>query len=245
MYSNRYTIETDTHCHTVASDHAYSTVCELAAYAAKFPLRAIAVTDHGPAMEDGAHEWHFGNLNVLPPYIDGVRVLHGAEVNIIDYSGGVDLSAERLEPLDWVIASCHDSNLTPGTVAQHTQAYLGVADNPYIDVIGHSGTEAFKYDYARAIPIFGQKGKLVEINAHSFGSRKGASENCVTIAKLCKEFSVPIVVNSDAHICYALGRLEPATEMLASIDFPEKLIVNRTLDALAEYIAKKRKRSVL
>jgi Histidinol phosphatase and related hydrolases of the PHP family len=245
MYFNRYTIETDTHCHTVASDHAYSTVCELAAYAAKLPLRAIAVTDHGPAMEDGAHEWHFANMSVLPPYIEGVRVLHGTELNIVDYSGGVDLPDDRLEQLDWVIASCHDPILPPGTVEQHTQAYLGVADNPYIDVIGHSGTETFRYDYERVIPVFGQKGKLVEINAHSFGSRLGASDNCVAIAKLCKKHGVRIVVNSDAHICYDLGRFEPATEMLASIGFPEELIVNRTLESLADFIAKKRKRSIL
>lgn len=239
MYFNRYTIEADTHCHTIASDHAYSTVSELAAYAAKIHLRAIAVTDHGPAMVDGAHEWHFGNLCVLPPYIDGVRVLHGAELNIVDFSGGVDLSDERLKQLDWVIASCHEPCLQPGTVEQHTQAYLGVAQNPYIDVIGHSGTETFKYDYERLIPIFGQKDKLVEINAHSFGTRLGAAQNCITIAKLCKKHGVRIVVNSDAHFCSSVGHLEPATEMLASIDFPQELIVNRTLETLADFIEKK------
>ena len=245
MYSDRYNIKTDTHCHTVASDHAYSTVVEMASYAHKYSLEAIAITDHGPALPDGAHEWHFGNMRCLPPYIEGVRVLHGAEVNITDYTGGVDLGEEKLQELDWIVASCHEPVIKPGTVEQNTAAYLGVADNPYIDVIGHSGSEAYKYDYEHVIPVFGQKGKLVEINAHSFEARVGAPDNCRKIAKLCMKYGVHIVVNSDAHICFSVGQLEPATEMLTSIKFPEKLIVNRSLESLADFIFEKRNRRII
>jgi putative hydrolase len=245
MYSKKYNIETDTHCHTVASDHAYSTVLEMATYANKASLRAIAITDHGPELPDGAMIWHFGNMRCLPPYIKGVRVLHGAEANILDYDGSIDITGKYLTELDWIIASCHDPVLQPGTVEQLTNAYIGVANNPYIDVIGHSGTEMFRYNYERAIPIFGEKGKLVEINAHSFAARPGASENCQIIAKLCKKYGVRIVVNSDAHSCFAVGEITTALEMLESIDFPEELIVNRTLDSLADFISKKRKRNII
>lgn len=247
MSENGYRIpmETDTHCHTVASTHAYSTVLELAHYAGQKGLRAIAVTDHGPAIPDGAHEWHFGNLRCLPPFIEGVRVLHGVEANILNESGALDLCERYLEELDWVIASFHEPVAGKMTPEQCTQAYLALAENPWVDVIGHSGTEEYRYDYARVIPVLGQKGKLVEINSHSFSCRTGAKHNCREIALLCKRHRVPIAVNSDAHSCFSVGDHADALRMLEEIGFPPELIVNRTLETLAAYIQNKRNRAVL
>lgn len=245
MFSKHIFIETDTHCHTVASTHAYSTVLEMAQYAAKAGLRAIAITDHGPAIPDGAHEWHFANLRCLPPYIEGVRVLHGAEANILNTDGEIDLNERYQKELDWIIASFHEPVAGKLTPEQCTKAYLAVAENPYIDVIGHSGTESYKYDYEKVIPVFGKKGKLVEINSHSFSARDGANDNCRNIALICKKNRAPIVVNSDSHICFAVGDNKAALEMLESIDFPEELIVNRTIKTLAEFIKNKRHRDIL
>lgn len=205
MLTNRVTLETDTHMHTIASTHAYSTVLEMADYAAQKGLRAIVISDHGPAMEDGPHPWHFGNLRCLPPYIKGVRVLHGVEANIMDYEGNVDIEPRYQEELDWVIASFHDDVTRPGTVRDHTAAYLGLSQNPFVDVIGHSGTQAFAYDYAKLIPVFKANGKLVEINSHSVTARPGSEKNCREIARLCMEYRVPVVVNSDAHCCFEVG----------------------------------------
>lgn len=238
-------IETDTHCHTVASTHAYSTVLEMAQYAAQKGLRAIAITDHGPALPDGAHEWHFGNLRCLPPYIAGVRVLHGAEANILGASGEIDIAECHQEELDWVVASFHEPVAGAMTQEACTAAYLALAQNPHVDVIGHSGTEDYRYDYERVIPVFGEAGKLVEINSHSFESRKGAPKNCREIALLCKKHRVPVVVNSDAHVCFSVGNFTQAVRMLREIDFPSELVVNRTLASLAAYIAKKRGRDIL
>lgn len=40
----------ETHYHTIASGHAYSTVLEGVMYAKKYGMKGLAVTDHGPAM---------------------------------------------------------------------------------------------------------------------------------------------------------------------------------------------------
>ena len=45
----------DTHTHTVASGHAYSTLIENAKAASAKGLKALAVTDHGVAMPGGPH----------------------------------------------------------------------------------------------------------------------------------------------------------------------------------------------
>ena len=239
-------VEVDTHTHTVASSHAYSTVLEMAQYAAAAGLKAIVITDHGSALPDGvASEWHFGNLRCLPPYICGVRVLHGAEANIIDFNGSLDLSLEHQQKLDWIIASFHEPTLAHGSVEDHTRAYLALSDNPYIDVIGHSGSDPYQYDYEKVLPVFKAKSKLVEINNHSFDVREGAAVNCRDIALICKKYDIPIVVNSDAHSCFSVGNVKEAFRMLSSIDFPTGLIINLEFSRLANWIENKRKRKII
>ena len=36
-------------------------------------MEAIAITDHAPAIPDGAHPWHFQNLKAIPREIYGVK----------------------------------------------------------------------------------------------------------------------------------------------------------------------------
>lgn len=38
----------DLHTHTIASDHAYSTLLENIEYAKRAGMQALAITDHGP-----------------------------------------------------------------------------------------------------------------------------------------------------------------------------------------------------
>lgn len=74
----------DFHIHTVASNHAYSTIRDIVSQAKKKGLKYIGITDHGPSMLDGPHYYYFANLGIIPDIIDGVRVLKGIESNIID-----------------------------------------------------------------------------------------------------------------------------------------------------------------
>lgn len=233
-------IEADMHMHTVASTHAYSTVVEMAQFAQFKGLKAIAITDHASGIPDGAHPWHFGNLRCFPPYIQGVRVLHGAEANIMDYDGNLDLPIQYQKELDFVIASFHEPCVEPASIEEHTNAYLKLAENPYVDAIGHSGSDHYKYDYNKVLPVFKEKKILVEINSHSFEARTGSLKNCKEIALICKQLEIPIIVNSDAHICFSVGDVENAFKLLDEIEFPNELIVNRTIESLSSWIKTKR-----
>ena len=91
---------TDTHAHSVASTHAYSTVEEYFRAASEKGLQLFSITDHGPEMPDSPHPWHFGNMRVLPRQRYGVAMLRGVEANIL-------ASAERrLDVNDTLILSC-------------------------------------------------------------------------------------------------------------------------------------------
>ena len=122
----------ETHYHTIASGHAYSTVLEGVMYAKRYGMKGLAVTDHGPAMPGAPHIWHFGNQSAIGEEVDGIRIFRGAEANIMDYDGGLDITEEFLKKLDWVIASYHVGCCPPSSVEDHTRGYLKVLENPYV-----------------------------------------------------------------------------------------------------------------
>ena len=147
----------ETHCHSLASGHAYSTIYENVQAAARAGLRFLCATDHGPAMPGAGHPFFFDNIgNAVPDQLEGVVVLKGAEVNIMDYQGGLDLDAKLLEKLDWVIASYHPVCIRSASTEEHTQGWLAVAENPLVDVIGHCGDGRYTFDLDRVIPAFAQ-----------------------------------------------------------------------------------------
>ncbi len=229
----------ETHCHTVASSHAYSTILENISYAKRRGMCAVAITEHCPQMPDGPYIWYFENLLTIDRVIDDIIILRGAEADIISVDGKLDLPERTLGRLDWVIASFHFQPAEQATVEDYTQAYIAVAKNEHVDVIGHCGTEAFRFNYERGIKAFKEYNKIVEINAHSFAVREGAAKNCVEIAKLCKKYEVPVVVSADAHFAPEIGKVQPSLDLLADIDFPEHLILNinkdRFFGALEQY----------
>jgi len=71
-----YNIEADLHMHTVNSGHAYSTVDELAKTASFKGLKLIAITEHGPNLPGGPHEYFFGNMSIIPNEMYGVKNHH-------------------------------------------------------------------------------------------------------------------------------------------------------------------------
>ena len=232
----------DTHCHTIASLHAYSTILENVKEAAKQGLYAIAITDHSTNMQEPPGMWYFANMKVIPRNILGVDILRGIESNVLNSNGDLDLpNFQKNFPfkLDWVIASVHDTTYSGGRrIEECTQAWLTVSKNPLVNVVGHSGLPNFVYDYETVIPEFGRNGKLVEINNSSFDVRLGSYENCKKIALLCKKHNVSIVVNSDAHFCMQVGRFDKALALLKEIDFPEELIINADVDRFNKHLEK-------
>ena len=71
----------------------------------------------------------------------------GAELNILDASGNVDLPESVLARLDYAIASIHPPCYSGKTISENTSAYLGVLKNPYIQIIGHPDDGRFPVDY--------------------------------------------------------------------------------------------------
>ncbi len=231
-------IVADLHTHTLVSTHAFATLNEMVAQAKAIGYKAIALTDHAIAMPDSPHEWYFHNVTSLPNQMgDGFILLRGVEANVIDENGGLDMEQELFQKLDWVIASLHRKCIRTMNEEEATALWLKVAENPYVDMIGHSEERRWKYDYDRVVPVFARHHKVVELNANSPRVRSGNDENLRQLMLSCKRHGAKIALNSDAHSTYALGDLGWAIELLEEIDFPEELVVNSSVARLKEELA--------
>jgi putative hydrolase len=135
-------IAIDTHTHSLASSHAYSSLEEMARAAHKKGLTGFILTDHSPGMPGGAHLFHFYNLRVLPREIHGTLVFRGAEANIINSSGEIDLDEEVMEHLEVVIASFHIHFSSRVGETDHCQALLEELQFPS-ELIANATLERF------------------------------------------------------------------------------------------------------
>jgi putative hydrolase len=171
----------------------------------------MACTDHGSATPDTGHHWHFSNMQILPPCIEGVRVLHGIESNVIDYNGTLDLTKKQRQEMELVIASMHTGSMPQGSIDEITAAWCAVAKDPDVDIIGHCGTPHFAFDHDTVIPLFAEYGKVVEVNEGTFRVRRDSYENCKAIVRQCKKHGVRIALNSDAHFHTHVGQFEMAS----------------------------------
>ena len=237
-----YSIEVDTHIHSAICEHAYSTIEENAKEAEKKGLKGIAITDHGPKLSPFDNHLHFYNLDIIPEIFHNVRIYKGAELNILDEEGSVDLKESYLKRLDWVMAGFHnlwDYKLSEDFI---NRAYIKVLENPYIDCISHIGQPKYKCDFELIVKKAKEFNKVIEINNNSFHIRPGSEENCLEVARLCKEMEVYITVSSDAHIATMIGDYNKAFDLISKVNFPKELIINRSIKVFDEYLDKRAKR---
>lgn len=233
----------DVHTHTIASGHAYNTIMEMAKAAFDKGLHLLGITEHAPAMPGSCNTIYFHNLKVVPRLLCGIEVMFGAELNILDYDGHVDLDLRSLKQLDLKIASMHSYCINPGTKAENTRAVLGAIRNPLVDIIGHPDEGCFALEYEAVVEAAKETNTLLEVNNNSLnpnGARKGARENLIKMLELCRQYEQPVVMNSDAHVFCDVGRHDFSEKLIEELGFPEELIVNRSVDVFKEYINRKK-----
>ncbi len=226
----------DAHIHSVASGHAYSTITENARFAHDSGLELIAITDHARKMPGGACNLHFFNLPVLPDYIEGIRVLRGVELNILDDDGKIDLPEYILERMEVVIASLHTVCITP---RESTEALINAIKNPRIQIIGHPGDPRYPIDIKAVVTAAKNENTLLEVNNASFGptnSRKGGEAAVLEIIKECKRQSHPIILGSDSHYHTNIGNFSYIEPLLKEAEMPPELIMNTDTEKFLNFL---------
>ena len=229
----------DLHTHTIASGHAYSTISEMIDTAAQKGLKLFGITEHAPAMPGTCNELYYLNFRVIPRHQQGMQILLGSEVNIIDLDGSMDFDDKMLDIMDLVIASMHTPCLTPGSREENTRAYINVMNHPKVTIIGHPDDGRYPIDAEAFVKEAKETKTVIEVNNNSLNPRgfgQNSKENYKTILKYCEKYEVPVVVNSDAHICYDVANFGYAKRFFQEIDFPKELVLNFDVDAFLSYL---------
>ncbi|MBS4025055.1 MAG: PHP domain-containing protein [Clostridia bacterium] len=232
----------DFHCHTTYSD-GRNTVDEMIEAARKKGLAALAITDHGPNnMGTGVKsaETYLEIRKEINKSMAGLeimendeltpgQVLLGAEANIIDMDGRVDLPRRVIKELDWLIIGLHPyirpvnlpglTNLFIGNQLAklsgkarervritNTKALVESLHNYCPDCVSHPNLQ-MAVDLEEVAKACVDTGTLYEINT---GHRFQQVEDIRQAVKGGVEF----IVNSDSHYTATVGELDWGGELL-------------------------------
>jgi DNA polymerase (family 10) len=203
----------DLHCHTTWSDGRAS-VLEMAEAAQALGYEYVAICDHTPSvrvvpgvtaddLRRQGEEIAAAN-EVLAPF----RILRGAECDILP-GGELDLADDILDELDWVTASLHAGQRTPGpeltrwvTTAMRHPAVRALS-HPTGRLINRRPPNALDIDETIAVAL--ETGVVLEVNG--LAPRLDLRDEHV---RLAVEAGARIVVNTDAHSTEGLGNMELA-----------------------------------
>ncbi|WP_294159624.1 phosphatase [uncultured Selenomonas sp.] len=233
----------DVHMHTIASGHAYSTVREMITMAKARGLALVGLSEHGPAMEGTCDPIYFCNFKVIKAQDWGIDVVMGVELNVIDYAGSTDLSAQLLARLDYAIASLHDIVIDPGSVEQNTNALIGAMRNPRVNIIGHPDNPHYPVDFDALAKAAKEQHVLLEINNSSYkpnASRPGSWDCGVQLLAACKKYGTEVICGSDAHIDGDVGTHAYSWKLIEACGFPEELVVNTSVERFRSYMDAKK-----
>ncbi|WP_434567949.1 phosphatase [Vibrio chagasii] len=223
-------LKVDTHTHTYASGHAYSTLIENAKSAKQNGLAMFCTTDHSESMPGAPHYWFFSNQRVLPRFIEGVAIIRGVESNIMNTQGEIDIHPSVDKNLDWVIASFHEPVFRPSNSAAHTEALLNVIKGGRVDALGHLGNPNFDFDFEAVIQCAVEHNVAIEINNTTLkgNSRVGSVDRCYEIARIAKAKGAFITSGSDAHFCNDVGGLDLVSALLDEVGIDSTKVITHS-----------------
>ena len=191
------------HCHSTWSADGKATIEEMARAAQARGYEFLCLTDHSHYLREGRIEEQWREIAKVNQRLDGFRVLRGVEANITA-KGDVDVPAETLAELDWVVASLHTSlDRNP------TERVLAAIENPDIDCIGHlSGRRLSRRAGAELDIELVVERAVATRTALEINSQPDRLDLRDSHARLAGAAGVAIPVNTDAHSTAAFSYAE-------------------------------------
>jgi len=195
-------IRGDLHMHTSATDGRNS-LREMAEEARRLGYEYIAITDHSKrlTMANGLDakrlRRQIEEIDRLNDELDGIRVLKGIEVDILE-DGKLDLPDEVLDELDITVGSIHSKFEL--SKKKQTERVLRAMDNPRFNILGHptgrliNEREAYQIDLEAIIEAAAERGCCLELNAQP--SRLDLAGR---YAGMLREAGVLGAISTDAH----------------------------------------------
>lgn len=235
----------DVHTHTIVSGHAYSTLQEMADAARQKGLHILGMAEHGPSIQGACSPMYFRNMHVIPKEINGVQILVGAEINLLDCTGKLDIDESTIDRLMIRIVGIHNACFRRGSVDENTDGLLKVIRNPKIDIISHPADGTAELHLEKIVLEAKEHGILLEVNNSSLNpnrNKEHAWEYNREFLRLCKKYELMVILGSDAHISYDVAKYDLVFKLLEEENFPDALVINDKPDLFRETLIRNRAR---
>ncbi len=229
----------DVHTHTVASGHAFSTLQEMTLAAKEKGLEILGITEHAPGIPGTCQPIYFSNLHVVPRLLYGVKLMLGAELNILNTRGDIDLNETYWRMLDLRIAGIHSVCWEGGTREENTQGVINAMRNPFVQIISHPGDGTADLDFEALMKVSKETHTLLEINNHSMApvrKKTKAMPNNLELLRLAKKYDTPVIFGSDAHFSGMIADNSHIMPLVEQVDFPDELVLNYYPERFTDYI---------
>ena len=237
-------IKMDLHTHTLASGHhTFDTVTDLAKQANLRGIEYLGITDHAPKMQGTASENYFRNLRYANKSVCNVKMLYGAELNVLNQKGEIDLSNEILSRLDFAIASLHNQTFKPKSEEENTIALLNAMNNPYVLTIGHPDDPLYGINVKKLVDGAKATNTALEISSVGIspnGYRGYGIRRLIEMILECKKKEVFVTLGSDSHGRENVGNFKNTLKVLELTDFPKELVLNANPELFFELVKTKR-----
>jgi len=192
----------DLQMHTKWSDGSHTTK-EMAEKAKALGHEYIAITDHvgslkvAGSLEPSELEEQAKEIEQLNEELDGIEVLHGAEVNILS-DGSLDFPDSALEQLDVVVAAIHSG--FSQSKEKLTERILSAMSNDNVNIIAHptgrqmGKRKGYELEWDRVFDASRDTGTFLEVN--SFPDRLDLTDTRVRSAI---DAGCRLAIDTDAH----------------------------------------------
>ncbi|HWH33138.1 MAG TPA: DNA polymerase/3'-5' exonuclease PolX [Egibacteraceae bacterium] len=237
----------DLHGHSDWSGDGKATLEELLEAAAAKGYAYYALTDHAEnlTMNGLSRERMLAQREEvarLQERFPGMRILHGAELNI-GIDGSLDYDEDFLLGYDFTVASVHSH--FPRPREEQTARIVRAMEHPAVNVIGHpTGRKigrrpGYEIDLEAVVEAAVRTGTALEVNAHP--ARLDLSGDMVRRAV---EGGATLAISCDAH---RVGDLDLMRYGVATAQrgwaTPAQILNCRDLDGLLAFVRAKRERS--
>lgn len=227
----------DLHMHTLASGHAYGTIREMAAAASGQGLKMIGISEHAPGIPGTTDPFYYLNIEIIPRIIHGIEVLQGCEINVLN-GGELSLGQEYMAYLDYAIVGIHRQCYENEGKQRNTDNLIACMKNPKVYFVSHPDDDHTPLDYERLVKAAKKYHVALEVNNSSLVKEKyrlNCYENYRTMIKLCQQYQVPLIVNSDAHDPGWVGQFELACGLLKELEVDDALILNNDVEKVKRF----------
>jgi putative hydrolase len=225
-------LKVDLHIHTIYSGHALNTMLECINRAKELKMEVVGFSDHGPSQSGClVNESYLNTLHRMPRTVNGMRILHGIEANIINKNGSLDIPDEIITgKLDYVMAAIHPGNdykdlgikgNTEATIKTIKSGKVNILTHPYLCLLSICTEEVYESACLHNV--------LLEVNISSL-QKKFFNEKRVSdikkMVQIVKKHNKKVIVGSDAHNIWEMGDDSNLKKIQKEIGLTDEMIIN-------------------